>query len=138
MEADLALASTKRKVSRALGEGRQALKAGCVGDALAAAADGLPLARALGDPRAERALVRLNARALAASGDNRGALRELLRAADISAALGEAEGDADLLGAVADAYAELGDLDRAGAYYDRCIAAITDGTPPSMSSVWDC
>lgn len=125
-------------MSRALGEGRQALKAGCVGDALAAAGDGLALARTLGDPRAERAMVRLSARALKAAGDPRGALRELLRAADISSALGEAAGDADLMGAIADAYADLGDLDRAGAYYDRCIAAIQDGTPPSMSSVWDC
>lgn len=64
-------------------------------------------------------------------------------------------GDADSLGELADLYVELGDMERAaevcvhaatsnGAYqrctqlYDRCIKAIQEETPASLSSTWDC
>ena len=73
----------------------------------------------------------------------RGALRELLRSADLSEALGEGSGDADVAGAIADCYADLGDFERAGEWYDRCIAAIQESeeggkAPVALSSMWDC
>jgi len=141
-EADLSLAEARRAISRSLGEAKQALKAGCTGDALARTAEALALARELRDARAERAVVRLSARALRAAGDLRGALRELLRSADLSEALGEGSGDADVAGAIADCYADLGDFERAGEWYDRCIAAIQappdEGGALAVSSMWDC
>lgn len=140
-EADLSLAEARRAISRSLGEAKQALKAGCTGDALARTAEALSLARELRDARAERAVVRLSARALRAAGDLRGALRELLRSADLSEALGEGSGDADVAGAIADCYADLGDFERAGEWYDKCIVAIqADGgtAPIALSSMWDC
>ena len=142
-EADLSLAEARRAISRSLGEAKQALKAGCTGDALARTAEALALARELRDARAERAVVRLSARALRAAGDPRGALRELLRSADLSEALGEGSGDADVAGAIADCYADLGDFERAGEWYDRCIAAIQESeeggkAPVALSSMWDC
>lgn len=124
-----------------MGEAKQALKAGCTGDALARTAEALSLARELRDARAERAVVRLSSRALRAAGDLRGALRELLRSADLSEALGEGSGDADVAGAIADCYADLGDFERAGEWYDKCILAIQEpeGTAPlAVSSMWDC
>ncbi len=36
------------------------------------------------------------------------------------------------------ASAEMRDFERAGEYYDRCIQAIQDEVPQSLSSTWDC
>ena len=55
-EADLSLAEARRAISRSLGEAKQALKAGCTGDALARTAEALSLARELRDAIAAKAL----------------------------------------------------------------------------------
>ena len=58
-------------------------------------------------------------------GDRKGALNDLLAVLEISERIGEHTGDTDALGAIADLYTEQGDLEKAGAYYDRYITALT-------------
>ena len=57
-------------------------------------------------------------------GDRKGALNDLLAVLEISERIGEHTGDTDALGAIADLYTEQGDLEKAGAYYDRYITAL--------------
>ena len=57
-------------------------------------------------------------------GDRKGALVDLLAVLEISDRIGEHTGDTDALGAIADLYTEQGDLENAGRYYDRYIAAL--------------
>ena len=57
-------------------------------------------------------------------GDRKGAVVDLLAVLEISDRIGEHTGDTDALGAIADLYTEQGDLENAGRYYDRYIAAL--------------
>ena len=49
------------------------------------------------------------------------------RVLELSAASGERSGDTDALGAIADCYTELGDLECAAKYYDRYISCLESG-----------
>ena len=146
-EADLSVGEARRHLSRCLGEAKQALRRGCARDAVALTAEAEGVARELGDGRAERAVVRLAARAKRAAGDVRGGLADLMRSVALSEATGDASGDADVAGAIADTPAELGDFEAAAAWYDKCLAAIAaeDGAGAMAeaggalaSSWWDC
>jgi hypothetical protein len=146
--ADLSVGEARRHLSRCLGEAKQALRKGCARDAVALTAEAAGVAQELGDGRAERAVVRLSARAKRAAGDVRGGLADLMRSVELSVATGDASGDADVAGAIADTHAELGDFEAAARWYDTCLAAIAaeDGWASSggesggalASSWWDC
>jgi len=145
--ADLSVGEARRHLSRCLGEAKQALRRGCARDAVALTTEAEGVARELGDARAERAVVRLAARAKRDSGDIRGGLADLMRSVELSAATGDPSGDADVAGAIADTHAELGDFETAARWYDKCLAAIAaeDGAGGMSenggalaSSWWDC
>jgi len=146
--ADVSVGEARRHLSRCLGEAKQALRRGCARDALALTAEAEGVAKELGDARAERAVVRLSARARRAAGDARGGLADLMRSVELSAATGDASGDADVAGAIADTHAELGDFEAAARWYDTCLAAIaaedgwgsgSEGAGGALvSSWWDC
>jgi hypothetical protein len=56
----------------------------------------------------------------------------LLAVLEISERIGEHTGDTDALGAIADLYTEQGELEKAGQYYDRYIAALSAETSGSV------
>jgi tetratricopeptide (TPR) repeat protein len=82
------------------------------------------LTRRSDDKCLERRAMRGLAVARRMQGDRAGAITDLQAVLDISKAMGEFTGDTDALGAIADLYTELGDLERAGSYYDQYIAAL--------------
>ena len=45
---------------------------------------------------------------------------------EISKEIGDYTGDTDALGAIADIYTEIGDLENAGKYYDLYLDALND------------
>jgi len=65
-------------------------------------------------------------------GDRKGAVADLLAVLEISERIGEHTGDTDALGAIADLYTEQGELEKAGQYYDRYIAALSAETSGSV------
>jgi hypothetical protein len=143
--ADLSVGEARRHLSRCLGEAKQALRRGCARDAVALTVEAAGVAQELGDARAERAVVRLAARAKRAAGDVRGGLADLMRSVALSATIGDAAGDADVAGDIADSHAELGDFEAAARWYDTCLAAIaaedgwaSEGGGALASSWWDC
>ena len=69
-------------------------------------------------------------RGLAASkrglGDRKGAITHLKEVLEMRQLVGDAAGDTDALGAIADIYTELGDLENAGKYYDLYLDALNN------------
>lgn len=107
--------------------------------ALPLLADALVVCKDIKDLRAERAVVRLRARALRATGDLEGSFDELQRVLDLSKAVDDKpEEDADTLGEMGDVMAEMGNFEKAGKYYDLTISAI-QGTSNGAEgiSTWD-
>ena len=100
----------------------------------------LQTSRDIKDARAERAVMRLRARALYQTGNLTESLSALERVLELSAAVGEGggEGDVDTLGAMGDILAEMGNFEAAGKYYDLTIdamsASIVDGNGNGNSS----
>jgi len=86
------------------------------------------LTRQSGDKVLERRAIRGLAVARRAQGDKAGAIADLLAVLALSQEMGDFTGDTDALGAVADIYAELGDLEAAGRFYDSYIAALGAGS----------
>jgi len=84
----------------------------------------LMLTRQSGDKCLERRAMRGLAVARRAQGDRTGAIADLQAVLALSKAMGEYTGDTDALGAIADLYTELGELEKAGAYYDQYISAL--------------
>ncbi|EFN54585.1 hypothetical protein CHLNCDRAFT_135416 [Chlorella variabilis] len=138
----LSLARARRQIAQCIRGGKELVQAGRPGEVFPLIEQGLQLAAETADVRAERALVRVRARALRDAGkprwgDPAGALRDLRRSIALSQQLGEGSGDADTFGEMGDILTELGDLEAAGQYYDKCIAAIqTEGVQP-LGSTWD-
>lgn len=86
---------------------------------------------------ATRAVLRVKARVLKEQGKISETLACLQKVLAVSIAMEEFSGDADVFGEIADLYTQLGDLEQAAEYYDRCIAAIASDQPSQLSSTWD-
>uniref|UniRef100_M4CBF5 Uncharacterized protein n=1 Tax=Brassica campestris TaxID=3711 RepID=M4CBF5_BRACM len=84
----------------------------------------LELAQSLGDPIEEKKA----ARGLGASLQRQGKYREAIQYHNMVLAIsnreGEDSGSTEAYGAIADCYTELGDLEKAGSYYDTYIARL--------------
>ena len=72
------------------------------------------------------------------AGDLRLAIRSLQYCLELSQALDEHGSDSDILGDIADVFTDLGDLEQAGQFYDKCIAAMSNPALNSPSASWDC
>lgn len=72
------------------------------------------------------------------AGDLRLAIRSLQYCLELSQALDEHSSDSDILGDIADVFTDLGDLEQAGQFYDKCIAAMSNPAFNSPSASWDC
>ena len=72
------------------------------------------------------------------AGDLRLAIRSLQYCLELSQALGDHSSDSDILGDIADVFTDLGDLEQAGQFYDKCIAAMSSPAFNSPTASWDC
>lgn len=123
-----ALSDDMKELKTALREGRKYLRENKATEALNSFKKSLMLARVVGD----LVSVRRATRGLGASkrqlGDKKGAIADFLEVLDVSQRLNDFNGDMDALGAIADLYTELGDLENAGRYYDLYLNQINDET----------
>eukprot|EP00951_Prasinocladus_malaysianus_P046745 scaffold647909_cov47-Prasinocladus_malaysianus.AAC.2 len=97
----------------------------------------LLLSRDLDVLPATRAIMRLKARAYKEMQQYEDSLKCLEKVLLVSIAMEEYSGDADVCGEIADMYTQIGDLEQAAEYYDRYLAAISNGLPSNLSSTWD-
>ena len=129
----MSLARARRQVDQSIRDAKRQLHDDSVPRSQAAAAvlplltEALQTAKDIKDLRAERAVVRLRARAYRCMGNLSASLVALERVLELTGAVGEI-GDADTLGEIGDVYAEMGDFEAAARYYDRTIEAMI--TPP--------
>ncbi|KAI4325368.1 hypothetical protein MLD38_030773 [Melastoma candidum] len=84
----------------------------------------LELARALDDPIEEKKAVRGLGASLQRQGKYRDAIKYHSMVLQISERKGEDSGTTEAYGAIADCYTELGDLERAGRFYDKYISRL--------------
>lgn len=136
-EQRLSIARARRQIAQCIRGSKELVRDGRQGEVFPLLEQGLQLAAETADQRAERALIRVRARALRETGDPAGALRDLHRSLALSQQLGETAGDADTYGEMGDVLTELGDLESAGKYYDLCISAIQSEAQQPLSSTWD-
>ncbi|OWM86049.1 hypothetical protein CDL15_Pgr027275 [Punica granatum] len=85
---------------------------------------GLELAQALNDPIEEKKAARGLGASLQRQGKYREAIKYFNMVLKISEREGEDSGNTEAYGAIADCYTELGDLERAGKFYDNYIARL--------------
>ena len=120
------LSEDMKELKLALREGRKLLRADEYAAALNAFKKSLMLARVTGDLVSVRRATRGLGAAKRQLGDRVGAIAELKEVLNISQQLDDNTGDMDALGAIADLYTELGDLENAGRYYDLYLNQIND------------
>ncbi|XVE51831.1 hypothetical protein DITRI_Ditri02bG0072500 [Diplodiscus trichospermus] len=84
----------------------------------------LELAQSLKDPIEEKKAVRGLGASLQRQGKYREAIKYHLMVLEISEREGEDSGNTEAYGAIADCYTELGDLEKAGKFYDKYIARL--------------
>ncbi|KAI7841682.1 hypothetical protein COHA_004549 [Chlorella ohadii] len=120
----LSLAQTRRRIAQCIHTSKELVRDGRPGDTFPLLAEGLQLARETRDVRAERALVRVRARAHRELGDPAAALQDLHRSMALSQQLGETDGRCRTLWESSRTY--------------RCLEAIANEAPPQpLSSTWD-
>lgn len=89
----------------------------------------LMLSKALKDKVQERRAMRGLAASSRLQGQYKTAIGHLERVLEISKEMKEYTGDADAYGTIADCYTDLGDLEKAAAFYDRYIDAMNRDGP---------
>lgn len=122
------LSDDAKELKMNLRAGRQYLRDNSSQDALISFKKALMLARVVGDKVSERRAVRGLGAAKRQMGDRLGAIEDLKQVLTVSQELNDDTGDMDALGAIADLYTELGDLENAGRYYDLYLNQINDET----------
>ena len=122
--------ATDAELSGALRDGRALLKEGtepAFRRSLELFEKALTLARMIGDTTQTRRATRGLAASKRGLGDRKGAVNAHLKEVlEMRRTVGDAAGDADALGAIADIYTELGDLENAGKYYDLYLDALNN------------
>ena len=130
----LSLARARRLIDTVVEDGKTMLASSCSSaDArsiLKRIEDSYQTATEIKDLAMQGTLLRLKARLhckLHEWTDARDTLEEVLQLSDDSVEInGDRSWDADTLGSLGDVYTEMGDLETAGRYYDRCFDAIRD------------
>lgn len=126
---DPAESATDAELKRALRDGRALLKEEtepAFKRSLELFEKALTLARMVGDTTQTRRATRGLAASKRGLGDRKGAITHLKEVLEMRQLVGDAAGDTDALGAIADIYTELGDLENAGKYYDLYLDALNN------------
>jgi tetratricopeptide (TPR) repeat protein len=126
---DPAELATDAELKRALRDGRALLKEEtepAFKRSLELFEKALTLARMVGDTTQTRRATRGLAASKRGLGDRKGAIKNLKEVLEMRQLVGDAAGDTDALGAIADIYTELGDLENAGKYYDLYLDALNN------------
>lgn len=121
--------ATDAELKRALRDGRALLKEEtepAYKRSLELFEKALTLARMVGDTTQTRRATRGLAASKRGLGDRKGAITHLKEVLEMRQLVGDAAGDTDALGAIADIYTELGDLENAGKYYDLYLDALNN------------
>ena len=119
--------ATEAELRRALRDGRALLKEEtepAFERSLQQFEKALTLARMVGDTTQTRRATRGLAASKRGLGDRKGAIAHLKEVLEMRKTVGDAAGDTDALGAIADIYTELGDLENAGKFYDLYLDAL--------------
>lgn len=128
----------RRRISELLREGKASTQQGQGQHALGLLKQAGQLSQELRDKRAERAIARASANAYRQVRDLNMCLRSLDFSLMLSKKIGDTGQDVDILGEIADIYTELGDLEKAGKFYDMCIEAMSGDSPvPDGMVSWD-
>lgn len=136
--ANLSLAKARQQISGLLKEGKSSIQQGQGQHALELLKQAGQLSQELQDKRAERAIARATANAYREVGDFNMCLRSLDVSLGLSKEIGDTGRDSDVLGEMADVYTEMGDLEKAGKFYDQCIEAMSGDSSASEGTVsWD-
>ena len=114
------------EVRQALREGKRLLKEGNASVAMVFFNKALMMTRQQSDGVQERRAVRGLAAAKRLLGDRLGAIALLEKVLELSQSLKEYTGDTDALGTIADIYTELGNMEKAGHWYDRYISKLQE------------
>lgn len=137
---NLSLAKARRQISELLKQGKGSIRQGQAQQALELLKQAGRLSEDLRDKRAQRAVARATANAYKEVGDLNMCLRSLNFSLDLSGQIGDTVRDSDVLGEIADVYTEMGDMEKAGKFYDRCIEAMAGDSTAAEGIVtqsWD-
>ena len=111
-----------------LKKGRQLLREKSYREAISSFEKALALSRMNGDQIKMRRAVRGLGATKKAMGEFQEAIKYMEEVLDISKAIKDYTGDMDAVGSIADMYTELGDLEKAGEYYDMYLSKINDAS----------
>jgi len=111
-----------------LKKGRQLLREKSYREAISSFEKALALSRMNGDQIKMRRAVRGLGATKKAMGELSDAIKYMEEVLDISKAIKDYTGDMDAVGSIADMYTELGDLEKAGEYYDMYLSKINDAS----------
>lgn len=111
-----------------LKKGRQFLREKSYREAISSFEKALALSRMNGDQIKMRRAVRGLGATKKAMGEFQEAIKYMEEVLDISKAIKDYTGDMDAVGSIADMYTELGDLEKAGEYYDMYLSKINDAS----------
>ena len=111
-----------------LKKGRQLLREKSYQEAISSFEKALALSRMNGDQIKMRRAVRGLGATKKAMGELSDAIKYMEEVLDISKAIKDYTGDMDAVGSIADMYTELGDLEKAGEYYDMYLSKIKDAS----------
>jgi len=111
-----------------LKKGRQLLREKSYREAISSFEKALALSRMNGDQIKMRRAIRGLGATKKAMGEFQEAIKYMEEVLDISKAIKDYTGDMDAVGSIADMYTELGDLEKAGEYYDMYLSKINDAS----------
>lgn len=111
-----------------LKKGRQLLREKSYQEAISSFEKALALSRMNGDQIKMRRAFRGLGATKKAMGELSDAIKYMEEVLDISKAIKDYTGDMDAVGSIADMYTELGDLEKAGEYYDMYLSKINDAS----------
>jgi len=126
-ETDVVVDPRKQQLVTNLRNGKNYMRNQELDKAVAEFRTALELAESIGDRFEEKKAARGLGASLQRQGKYREAMRQYARVLELSRETGEDSGCTEAYGAIADCYAELGDLERAAKVYDKYISRLQPG-----------
>ncbi|KAF8652984.1 hypothetical protein HU200_062419 [Digitaria exilis] len=126
-ETDVVVDPRKQQLVTNLRNGKNYMRSQDLDKAVVEFRTALELAESIGDRFEEKKAARGLGASLQRQGKYREAMRQYAKVLELSKETGEDSGCTEAYGAMADCYAELGDLERAAKVYDKYIARLQPG-----------